>query len=186
MFDYTAAMGQLVRHVVEISPDFAHVQLDYVLISYIQTRTPGAHGVFASLQPLRFEDGQVIKRYRGRNYVMPSFVRDGREMLYIIYFALPRFIDLPFEEKLETVFHELYHISPQFNGDIRRFPGKNFAHGYSRKRYNERINVMASAYLAEYSSDERLAFLHLNYDELTREHGGIIGTRIRPPRPKLV
>ena len=39
-------------------------------------------------------------------------------------FYLPRFCDQSLDEKLSTVMHELWHISPAFDGDIRRLPGR--------------------------------------------------------------
>ena len=39
-------------------------------------------------------------------------------MLYLLSFYLPRFLKLPWREKLATVIHELWHVNPQFNGDL--------------------------------------------------------------------
>ena len=41
-------------------------------------------------------------------------------------------METPFEEKLTTVFHELYHISPMFDGDIRRLEGRYHVHSHSQ------------------------------------------------------
>ena len=56
------------------------------------------------------------------------FDAKGVEMLYILKFYLPRFQNEPFEEKLTTIFHELWHISSDFNGDIRRHSGRCYVH----------------------------------------------------------
>ena len=216
MLDFTQAIERLVRHIAANCAELGHVQPDRVVIAHIRTRSPGAHGVYASVLPLRFEGGESTTKRRGRTYAMPRLFRskhgvvsamaacsssdlplpqagEGRgegdepaEMLYIVYFALPRFANLDFDAKLTTTFHELYHISPEFNGDIRRFPGKNYAHGHSRKRYNERVQRLAEAYVAAPGADEHAAFLRLNFDELTAQHGRVIGTRIRPPRPQPI
>lgn len=186
MFDYTEAMERLVRHIVSSCPEFVHIRTDNLVVAHIRTRSPGAHGVYASLLPLRFEGGSLTTTRRRRTYSMPEVIHDGREMLYIAYFALPRFSDLDFETKLTTVFHELYHISPEFNGDIRRFPGKYYAHGKSRKRYNELMRKLALDYLKRHGAEEHTAFLRLSFDELSKQHGGVVGTKIRPPRPKLI
>lgn len=185
VFDFTAEMGKLLRHIASTCDEFRHVRMDHVAVSYIQTRSPGVHGVYASLQPLRFKDGESTIKHRGRTYAMPRIVDNGHEILYVIYFAMPRFMNLSFEEKMTTVFHELYHISPEFNGDIRRLPGRNYAHGYSRKRYNERVRVFVDQYLATPESEEQTEFLRMSFDELTAEYGKVRGTRIHPPKPKL-
>jgi predicted metallopeptidase len=186
MFDFTESMDRLIRHISVSSRKFKHVQPDRLLVAYIQTRSPGIHGVYASCQPLRFKNGEVTTNARGRTYSMPKIVHDGREMLYILYFALPRFMNLDFEAKMTTVFHELYHISPEFNGDIRRFKGKNYAHGHSRRVYNERMKALADDYLSRPDADEYTAFLRMDFEELSRECDGVTGRKISPPKPQVV
>lgn len=186
MFDYTRALESLVRHIVAECPDFSHIRPDQIIISYTQARSPGTHGVYASVQPLRFEGGSTFLRRGKRTFLLPRIEQEGKEILYIIYFVLPRFADLDFRTKLITVFHELYHISPLFNGDIRRFPGKKFAHGHSRARYNERMRILAEAYINTSDAQKQTAFLHMTFDDLTKQFNGVKGTRIRPPKPRLV
>ena len=84
----------------------------------------GSFGLYASLTPMRFAGGARVEKRRGRYYTSQT-LRDGqgREMLYILSFCLPRFMDLEFREKLATILHELWHIGPLFDGDIRRHAG---------------------------------------------------------------
>ena len=186
MFDFTKAIERLVGHVVANCPEFAHVRPDRMIFAYMQTRSPGMHGTYASVQPLRFEGGALTTKRRGRTYEMPNVVVAGREILYVVYFALPRFMNLDFETKMITIFHELYHICPSFDGDIRRFKGKRFAHGYSRKRFNEAVGALAQKYLALPGAAEHTAFLRLSFKELEKEHGSVIGTKVRPPKPQPI
>lgn len=186
VFDFTDAVAKLIRHIVAGCPELAHIDPDRILVSHLRTRSPGPHGVYASVQPLKFEGGSPTTRRRGRIFAMPTVTHEGREILYIIYFALPRFADLDFNTKLITVFHELYHISPEFNGDIRRFPGRNYAHGHSRKRYNERLQSLVDRYLATPDALQITSFLRLNYSDLLKHYGRVVATRVRPPRPKPV
>jgi hypothetical protein len=53
-------------------------------------------------------------------------------------------------------FHELYHVSPAFDGDIRRF-GKNDAHGSSTKQYNA-LRGTGDAYLDQLEDRYMVAF----------------------------
>ncbi len=55
---------------------------------------------------------------RGRYYQVQRYFVDGHEMLYVMAFCMPRFLDQSFEDKLITLFHELYHINPRFDGDL--------------------------------------------------------------------
>ncbi len=185
LFDYTEAMERLVRDIAARCPEFAHIDADRIVIAYTQTRSPGAHGLYASIHPLRFQDGKRTAKKRGRTYAMPRIRIGEVEILYVLYFALPRFADLGFETKMVTIFHELYHISPAFNGDIRRFPGKNYAHGHSRKRYNELARSLAEQYTRNADTREVTAFLRMGFDELQKRYGAVVGRHVRPPRPQL-
>ena len=91
-----------------------------VAVSFSQARSGTRAGMYATLTPLRFPGGRIHTVRRGRKWGMQK-VKDhnGEEMLYILNFYLPRFLDLPFREKLDTVVHELWHIGPKFDGDLR-------------------------------------------------------------------
>ena len=69
-------------------------------------------------------------------------------MLYLLSFYLPRFLNHSFEEKLTTVIHELWHISPSFNGDLRRLPGRCYAHGSSEREYHKQMEALAAKWLS--------------------------------------
>ena len=47
------------------------------------------------------------------------------------------------EEKLSTVLHELWLISPMFNGDLRRHEGRCYAHGPSQSNYDDQKDRLA-------------------------------------------
>jgi hypothetical protein len=95
---------------------------------------------------------------------------------------LPRFFELPFDERLVTVLHELWHISPAFDGDLRRFAGRCYAHSHSREAYDNEMAVLARKWLASEPPPEVAAFLRLDLPEL-QAHGPIWGMRY--PVPKL-
>ena len=109
---------------------------------------------------------------------------DGREVLYLVTFCLPRFLDRDFRDKLVTVFHELYHISPAFDGDLRRHPGRCTAHTGSQKKYDAHMDRLVGDYLKAGGDPARHAFLRLSFAQLCRRHGAVVGLHL--PRPKLV
>jgi hypothetical protein len=113
-------------------------------------------------------------------------IRRGVEMLYVVYFLVPRFLNLPFREKLVTIFHELYHISPEFNGDIRRFPGKNYAHGSSRKKFNKQMDEFVNSYLEKTADSSLAGFLEGDMAAIRARHGSIVGRRMAAPRFRIV
>jgi hypothetical protein len=112
---------------------------------------------------------------------MPTLRRGGREVLYLVYFYLPRFQNAPFVHKLQIVFHELYHISPKFDGDVRRFPGRNFLHGPSEKAYDRIVSEIMETYLALPGRDGCGNFLHQSFDALERRYGEVVGYSVRNP-----
>jgi len=179
-------MRRLIEDIVARCPVFSHVDTDRLLIGCVRARTSKASGLYARTVPLRFEGGSLTIQKGGVLYRVPRVVQDGKEMLYIISFCLPRFHDLPFEDKLTTVFHELYHVSPSFNGDIRRFEGSNYVHSGSQRKYDELMRTFAQEYLSGRHCEEVDSFLKPSYRELCEKHGGIRMAVYRPPRPQVV
>jgi hypothetical protein len=104
----------------------------------------------------------------------------------VVYFLVPRFLNLPFREKLITLFHELYHISAEFNGDIRRFPGKNYAHGSSTKKYNAYMGKLVESYLGNLTDRSILSFLEGDMEEIRGRFKAIVARKMAAPRLRLV
>jgi hypothetical protein len=99
-------------------------------------------------------------------------------------FCLPRFLDLDFDEKFITLFHELYHISPAFDGDLRRHNGRYALHSHSQRLYDRHMAAMARAYLADGARPELHAFLRLSFAQLLQRHGSVVGVVV--PHPKMI
>ena len=126
----------------------------------------------------------MFTRRRGTPYQVQRFRVNGVEILYLVTFCLPRFLNREFEDKLVTVFHELYHISPAFNGDLRRHGGRYCAHTHSQKRYDAHMLRLVRGYLDNGADDARQAFLKLSFAQLCRRHGSVVGLHL--PRPMLI
>jgi hypothetical protein len=182
-FDFTSQIRRLCDDMIVRLPELAHIDMARVAVSFCQTRKPVAHGIFASLTPLRFAGGKAVTTRRGRQ-VCVERVSDGtgREMLYILSFYLPRFQNLDFREKLITVLHELWHISPDFNGDIRRHAGRYHAHTHSQAEYDEEMGHLVDRWLEREPPEELYAFLRDDFRQLASRHGAIVGIKYRRPR----
>ena len=182
-FDFTLHIRRVCDDMVARLGELAHIDLNRVAISFCQTRKPVPHGMFASLTPLRFAGGAKTIIRRGREVAIQGVCdRDGREMLYVLSFYLPRFQNLDFREKLITVLHELWHISPDFSGDIRRHDGRYHAHTHSQAQYDEEMGRLADCWLARKPPEELWQFLRDDFRQLADRHGGIVGLKIRRPR----
>jgi hypothetical protein len=183
-FDFTLHIRRLCDDMVARLEPLRHIDMSQVAVSFVQTRRAGAIGMFASMTPLRFAGGQMQMIRRKRRWGIQRVCSpDGREMLYILNFYLPRFLDLPFREKLITTLHELWHIGPSFDGDLRRLGGRCFAHGASQKKYDAQIEALLTQWLSLGPPDSLYDFLRLNFRELAARHGRVFGRRV--PTPKL-
>ena len=180
-FDYTHHVAALMEDIVRRCPELSHIDMARVTVAITTSRSAG-NGAYAQIAPLRFEGGVREVAKGKRRYRMQTLIHRDRELLYVIYLSTPRFIDLPFFQKLTTIIHELYHISPMFNGDIRRFNSRNYAHGSSRKRYNEKMEILANAYLKDTPPAELMEFLHLDLKRLQEKFGEVTGRRVQQPR----
>lgn len=182
-FDFTARMRDLCQDMVTRVSDLHHIDVARVLLCFSQARNKSLYGTYATLTPMRFKDGSLTTRRRSRTYtVQRVFDPDGEEMLYILSFYLPRFMETDYKEKLVTIFHELWHISPKFDGDIRRHPGRCYAHTGSQREYDQQMGMLADKWLDLDPPAALHDFLHCNFTELKNRFGRIYGTKIRQPK----
>jgi len=186
-FDFTRRIRTLAADMVVRLPDLAHIDMQRVAVGFSQTRCRGPQGIYATLTPLRFVGGRLHAFRRGRQWGVQRLLdAAGREMLYILRFYLPRFLDLPFAQKLTTVAHELWHIGPEFNGDLRRFNGRCYAHSPSRKSFDATAEQLARRWLDARPPESLYDFLHLDYRELVERHGRVFGIRVATPKLRLI
>jgi hypothetical protein len=181
-FDFTHHVGRVCADMAARLDEFRHIDMSRVAVSFRQTRRRMSYGLFASLTPLRFAGGQTHSIRRGRKLSIQRVEIDGREMLYVLNFYLPRFLDLPFREKLTTIAHELLHIGPHFDGDLRRFSGRCYAHSHSHKQFDAQAEQLAQRWLAGGPEESLYAFLQLDFLRLHALHGRIYGRRIAAPK----
>jgi hypothetical protein len=183
-FDFTSHMRRLAGDLVERLPELGHIDLSRMAISFCQARKNVRHGMYASLTPMRFGEGKLDTVRRGRRWGIQRLYNDaGVEMLYILNFYLPRFLDLGLREKLTTVVHELWHVSPRFNGDLRRYRGRCYAHGSSRRAFDKVADRLVRRWLAMEPPGELYEFLRYDFRELSLQHGRVYGVKV--PAPKL-
>ncbi len=188
-FDLSRATAALAEDIRRRVPPLSHIDPERILFCLSRSLSPGVHGTYARIVPLRFPDGTREKsRRRGRyleTFRMPAMEHEGRKILYLIYLFIPRFLRLPFEEKLATIFHELYHISEKFDGDIRRFPGRNYAHGASRREFHRRVSELATAYLETRPDPSLLRFLRMDEKSWREGRLRLSGLSVALPRARL-
>jgi hypothetical protein len=183
-FDFCGHARRLCADIAARCEPLGHIDPDRLLFAVTQARNGQAHGLQARVTPLRFPHGRLTRQRRGVTYQVQRYFLDSCEFLYLVTFCLPRFLDQGFDDKLITLFHELFHVSPAFDGDLRRHEGRYALHSHSQRDYDERMAGLARAYLAGKPDPALHAFLRLDFRQLLARHGSVVGVVV--PRPKLI
>ena len=168
----------------------AHLQPERILFALSRSRAAGGHGVYARIVPLRFAGGarELQRRRRGyrETWRLPQLQYQGEEILYLIQVMAPRFFRLSLREKLATLLHELYHVSPACDGDLRRFPGRNYAHGHSRKAFQRQVENLLDTYLASSPPPALLNAIDIAEEDWQQGRIVVTGLQVPLPRARLV
>lgn len=183
-FDYTAAVRAVCQDMAIRIPEFAPIDLSTIGFSFCRTRNRQMYGAFAAVFPLRFEGGKSILVRDGVSWRIPDlFDRQKNQLLYILAVYVPRFINLPLLDKIDTLVHELYHIGPKCDGDIRRFGDRFYAHGASKIEYNKTVVRLAREWLRRDPPPDLWDFLRYDFQTLTDRYSRVFGQKI--PIPKM-
>jgi hypothetical protein len=183
-FDFCNHVRRLCADIVQQCDELGHIDVSRLLFGMTQARSGHAHGLQARVTPLRFRHGRLTRRRLGTLFQVQRYVVDGREMLYLVTFCLPRFLDQDFDDKFITLFHELYHISPAFEGDLRRHEGRCTLHSNSKRGYDARMAHLARAYLANGADRSLHGWMRLDFAQLQHRHGSVVAAVV--PRPRLI
>jgi hypothetical protein len=183
-FNFCDHIQHLMHDIAARCPEFGHLQVPRILVSVTQARGSALHGLQARVTPLRFQGGALIRKRRGVLYGIQRLFHLEHEYLYLMTFVLPRFLDQDFDRKLVTLFHEMHHIGPAFDGDLRRYAGRYAFHSHSRHAYDEHMAELAREYLASRPDPRLFAFLRLNFSQLQARCGSVTGFVV--PRPKII
>ena len=183
-FDFSCRIRRLCADMVARCDDLRHIDVNRVLFAMTQARSGRQHGLQARVTPLRARAAALHRHHRSVCYQVQRYFVGGREMLYLVTFCLPRFLDQSFDDKFITLFHELYHISPAFDGDLRRHGGSCDLHTCGKKAYDNHMAYLARAYLSGAPAPGLHHFLRLDFAQLEHRHGSVLSVVV--PRPKLI
>jgi hypothetical protein len=104
-------------------------------------------------------------------------------MLYLIYFYTPRLFSLKPLDKLRVIFHELYHIHPSFNGDIRRLGANKASHGHSKKKFNDLFEAELYSFYEHIKDSRHYAFLEMDMRTIHAQYRSVLCRRMKLPKP---
>jgi predicted metallopeptidase len=181
----TDILTDLIRQITTHSHFYSYIDTSKVVVCLGSNKRNGRGAIYGKLVPLRFQNGSDILSFKGRNYTIPDIVNNGLSQLYVLYFYLPRFFNLSAEEKLKVIFHELYHISPEFNGDIRRMGSVKKAHGSSKKRFDLKFEKEVQLFYEYISKTPYIDFLKMDSKSLHTNYR-IYARRMTIPKPVIV
>ncbi len=80
-FDFCAAMKRFCVDVCAQHPEFCHIDMNRVVVTFAQTRSPVEWGMQAKLTPLRFQNGALTERRDGKTWTVQRLVHNGQEVL---------------------------------------------------------------------------------------------------------
>ena len=166
--------------------EFSYIDPEEITVNFKKAREGLNEEVWAEICGLSDGDCGSVQQKEGRvemYFYSNSLLFNGTPVKYIIDFYVPVFFNLTFKEKLITIFHELYHISPRFDGDLRLFKGKAYKHGPSMERYDKYMEFLVDKYLEK--SPNATEFLKSNADELAQKVRETKTPRIPKPEPLL-
>ena len=180
----TYRLSLLCGDITRRMPEFAHIDMRRVLISFVRCRNQRLWGLQAKLVPLSFRGGRRTANRRGHRYRIQQLYVGETRLRYVMSFYVPRFLNQSFDEKMITIFHELYHIGPDFSGDVRRFGAHGSVHAGSKRDYDRQMASFARRYLARKPPPLLHDFLNLSFSSLQDRYREIVGVQI--PAPKLI
>jgi len=137
----TLAVKRLVRDVAARLPELAHVRASRLLVVAGEARRASR----ATIRP--FPAGR-----RG-----PRVAVRGRAVRYVITLRPLWFLDSTPEERIDTILHELYHVSLRFDGTLHG--GRRHAR-LPVATYQRRIRALRERYLAVAPAELVAPFAH--------------------------
>lgn len=187
MFEtYITAMNNVIADIAYNVEEFSYIDPEEITVNFKKGREGINEEVWAEISGLSNGDCGSVQQKEGRvemYFYSNSLLFNGTPVKYIIDFYVPVFFNLTYKEKLVTIFHELYHISPRFDGDLRLFKGKAYQHGPSMEKYDKYMEYLVDKYLER--SPDATEFLKSNAEDLTKKVRETKIPRLPKPEPML-
>lgn len=144
-FDLSEGLREAAGEIAGWIPDLAHVDVSRVQFALFYTRQAQQTLTFARCYPLPREMKKVGRHWHA---LEPVYTPMRRKARYILAFAWKRYWEMPPRKRLETLIHEMYHISPRFNGDFRTFEAGG-PHGHGLRWFDRQVRELMNSYVPE-------------------------------------
>ncbi|MGA9522489.1 MAG: putative metallopeptidase [Myxococcaceae bacterium] len=143
-----AAVRALIRDIARRMPEFSHIKASRILVVAGEARRASR----GTVKPLAFTGGRSTDKITGRR--KPTVRIAGRRMLYSITLRPLFFRDSTPQDRVETVIHELFHISRDFDGTLDRAR----RHARMGRDFGRELRPLVRRYLKECPQVLRQAF----------------------------
>lgn len=144
------AIAQLIRHIARTMPEFSHIRGTRILVVAGEARRASR----GTVKPLTFAGARSVDKETGRR--KPVVRIGGKRMLYSITLRPLFFRNSSPEERVATIIHELFHISPEFDGTLDR----TRRHARMGKDFNKLLRPLVRRYLKQCPKDLLAAMSH--------------------------
>lgn len=162
---------------------FSHISSERVMVCLTTNRDGSKGATYGKLLPLCYANGSQSVMYQQKKYTMPIVKKNDVVLKYLLYLYMPKFFDLSVKSKLYVLFHELYHIGQNFDGDIRRMGRVKRTHGHSRKHYDSFFQKELKNFEDHIATTPYFNFLKMDSTFLKNNFQTINGFRLKMPKP---
>jgi hypothetical protein len=179
--NYLEKLSELAFNIAENVPELSYIDYNQVAFNFKKARKTKVEEVFAEvtcLEPSMEETNSFQEGRTKKFFLTNTILNNGIPLKYVIHLYIPTFFNLSFKEKLVTIFHELYHISPKFDGELRKFSNRAYQHGPSLEKYDSYMEYLVLKYLS--LEPKCTEFLKQNKEELIAQSKVIKNMSFKP------
>jgi hypothetical protein len=134
--NFNKTVRALIRDIAARMPEFSHVRASRILVVAGEARRASR----GTVKPLCFRGGKSTDRSGRRK---PIVRIRGRRMLYCITLRPLFFLDSRPQARVETVVHELFHLSRRFDGTLHAAR----RHSVLGKDFSRKLRPLVRRYL---------------------------------------
>ncbi len=136
----TLTVRRIIRDASRRLPEFSHIRAGHILVLAGEARRRSR----ATIRPLHYATTHERRSSTGLR-LKPRVLFRGRRILYVITLRPMFFRASTPEERVQTILHELFHISKRFDGTLHA----ERRHERAQERFHRRLVPLVRSYMEE-------------------------------------